>query len=104
LGYLRSDGGLGKEKSIMADQQIRATHQEVEGFVAKLRNFHGSLSDSELAMLETVLQSAQGGETGGYGLKVRFADQGGPKPWEDLVGWIENQGEEDTQGFAIRCR
>jgi hypothetical protein len=100
LGYLRSEGGQEKEKTIMADQEIRATHQEVEGFVAKLRDFHGSLSESEQGMLETVLEGAQGGETGGYGIRRSFSSQGGG--WEDLVGWIENQGEEDTQGFAIR--
>jgi hypothetical protein len=82
----------------MADeQQIRATHQEVEGFVQKLRDFHTSLSESERAMLETVLEGAQGGETGGYAIRVRF-------DWNDLAGWIENQGEEDTQGFLIRFK
>ncbi len=24
--------------------------------------------------------------------------------WNDLIGWIEEQGEEDTQGFAVKCR
>jgi len=38
----------------MADQNdVRATHEEVEGFVGKLREFHGSLSESEQAMLDT---------------------------------------------------
>jgi hypothetical protein len=99
LGYLRSKGGQGKEK-IMAEQQIRATHEEVKGFVEKLRDFHGSLEESERAMLETIVQSAQSQDTGAYGFRARFSSQGGG--WEDLVGWIENQGEEDTQGFAIR--
>ena len=36
----------------MAEQQIKATHEEVGGFVHKLRDFHGSLGDSEQAMLE----------------------------------------------------
>jgi hypothetical protein len=80
----------------MADQEIRATHEEVEDFVAKLREFHTSLSESERAMLQTVLESAQGGETGGYGIKLRL-------DWNDLADWIENQGE-DTQGFMIRVR
>ena len=22
--------------------------------------------------------------------------------WNDLIGWIEEQGEEDTQGFGVR--
>jgi hypothetical protein len=102
LGYLRSVGGLGKEKSIMADQEIRATHQEVEGFVEKLRDFHGSLSESEQAMLETIVQSAQSQETGGYSLKRGFSSQGGG--WEDLVGRIEQGSDEDTQGFLIRFK
>jgi len=116
LGYLRSEGGQGKEKSTMAEQEIRATHEEVEGFVAKLRGFHGSLSESEQAMLETVLESAQGAETGGYAMRVRWrygepdeqqeqrsdTEREGGRGWNDLVGWIEGQGEEDTQGFAIK--
>ena len=79
------------------EQEIRATHEEVEQFVAKLRNFHGSLSESEQAMLDTVLDSAQG-ETGGY----RRSRSGDEASWNDLVGWIEEQGEGETQGFAWR--
>jgi hypothetical protein len=87
----------------MADeQQIRATHEEVEGFVEKLRDFHGSLEEGEQAMLETIVQSAQGQDTGGYVVRRTFSSQGGG--WEDLVGWIETQGEEDTQGFVIRYK
>jgi hypothetical protein len=100
LGYVRSKQGQGKEKSTMADQEIRTTHQEVEGFVGKLRDFHGSLSESERAMLETVLEGAQDEETGGYGIKRGFSSQG--SGWEDLVGWMESQGEGETQGFAVR--
>ena len=88
----------------MADQEIRATHQEVEGFVAKLKDFHNSLGESEQAMLVTILESAQGAETGAYGWRVPADSGGGPKPWEDLTGWIEEQGDEDTQGFAIRWK
>ena len=84
----------------MADQQIRATHQEVEGFVEKLRDFHSSLGESEQAMLESVLESAQSQDTGAYSLRVRFSSQGGG--WEDLVGWIEQGSDEDTQGFSIK--
>jgi hypothetical protein len=86
----------------MAEQEIRATHEEVEGFVGKLRDFHGSLGESEQAMLETIVQSAQSQDTGAYGLRVKFSSQGGG--WEDLVGWMESQGEEDTQGFIIRFK
>jgi hypothetical protein len=78
------------------EQELRASHEEVEGFVAKLRDFHGSLNDSEQAMMESVLASAQG-ETGDYQrIRRRSGDQG----WEDLVGWIEEKGDEDTQGFV----
>jgi hypothetical protein len=83
-------------------QEIRASHDEVEQFVSKLRDFHGSLSSSEQAMLETIVQSAQGQDTGAYGLRVRFSSQGGG--WNDLIGWIETQGGEDTQGFAVRWK
>ncbi len=84
----------------MAEQEIRATHEEVEGFVGKLREFHGSLGESEQSMLEAIVQSAQGEQTGGYAIKRGFSSQG--SGWEDLVGWIEDQGEEDTQGFSFR--
>ena len=47
--------------------------------------------------MDTILDSAQG-ETGGYG-RIRRGDKAA---WDDLVGWIEEQGEEDTQGFAYR--
>ena len=82
----------------MAEQEVRASREEVEGFVSKLKDFHGSLSESEQAMLDTVLDSAQGGETGGY-RRWRSGDEAG---WNDLVGWIEQEGEEDTQGFRKR--
>ena len=82
------------------EQEIRATHEEVEQFVAKLRNFHGSLSESEQAMLDTVLDSAQG-ETGGFRTRRRSGDEAS---WNDLVGWIEDQGDEDTQGFRLTGR
>jgi hypothetical protein len=84
------------------EQEIQATHEEVEGFVAKLRDFHGSLGETEQAMLETIVGSAQGQDTGAYVVRRTFSSQGGG--WEDLVGWIETQGEEDTQGFAFRVR
>ncbi len=113
VGMYRA-GGQGKEKSTMAEQEIRATHQEVEGFVGKLRDFHHSLSESEQAMLETVLEGAQAKDTGGYFVRYkRYGDpdeqQGdtereGGRGWNDLVGWIEEQGEEDTQGFFLRVR
>ena len=89
-------------------QEVRAAHEEVEAFVDKLRDFHGSLDEPEQAMLGTILEAAQGGETGGY-LKIRrrYGDaeqEGGSEQesssgWNDLIGWIEEQGEEDTQGF-----
>jgi hypothetical protein len=79
----------------MAGQEIRASREEVAGFVSKRKDFHGSLSESEQAMLETILDSAQG-ETGGYG---RFA-RGTEAPWNDLVGRLI---DEDTQGF-LRIR
>ncbi len=72
-------------------QEIRASHEEVEGFVAKLREFHGSLSESEQAMMDTVLDSAQG-ETGGYLVSNRSGDQ----DWNEIVDLLI---DEDTQGF-----
>ena len=93
---------------------VRASHEEVEGFVTKLKEFHASLDESERAMLGTILECAQSGDTGAYLLKARgryedatAEDSSGSESssgWNDLVGWIEEQGEEDTQGFAFKFR
>jgi Rad3-related DNA helicase len=79
-----------------AEQEIRATHEEVEAFVRKLRDFHGSLGDSEQAMLESVLDTTRG-EVGGYGMYKRSGVS--EESWDDLVGWLEDQGGEYTEGF-----
>jgi hypothetical protein len=50
-------------------------------------------------MLATILGSAQGGDTGGY---LRAEQES--SVWNDLVGWIEEQGGEDTQGFIGKHR
>jgi hypothetical protein len=84
------------------EQEVRASHEEVEQFVSKLRGFHDSLDPAGQAMLGTILDGAVAGESGGYAARWSFRSQGGPKPWEDLVGWIEEQSDEDTQGFAAR--
>jgi hypothetical protein len=78
----------------MAEQEMRASREEVEQFVGKLRDFHASLSESEQAMLDNLLAQAQG-ETGGYRIRRRSGNQ----DWEDLVGQLV---DEDTQGFAHR--
>jgi hypothetical protein len=93
---------------MMTEQnEVRAGHEEVEEFVGKLKEFHGSLDQPGQEMLSTILESAQGGETGGYQrIRRRYDDatEGGSEQesssgWNDLIGWIEEQGEEDTQGF-----
>jgi hypothetical protein len=83
----------------MAEQEISATHDEVVGFVHKLRDFHSSLGDSEQAMLESVLDTTRG-EVGGYGMYKRSGVT--EETWDDLVGWLEDQGGEYTQGFRWR--
>jgi hypothetical protein len=85
----------------MAEQEVRASHEEVEGFVRKLRDFYSSLDEREQAMMDAVLDSAQG-ETSGY-RRMRRSGEDQPETWQDLVGWIEEQGEEDTQGFIRRA-
>ena len=84
--------------------EVRASHEEVEGFVAKLREFHGSLGESEQAMMDTILDSAQGGETAGFRRVAHRSGEDQPEAWQDLVGWIEEQDEEDTQGFKYKFR
>lgn len=91
--------------------EVRASREEVEAFVTKLRGLHGSLGESEQAMLGTVLEAAQAGETTGYAGRRIFRygapEEGGgsqaeTEGWNDLMGWIEEQGEDDTQGFRFR--
>ena len=90
--------------------EARASREEVEAFVGKLREFHGSLGEGERAMLGTILEAAQGGETGGYLYRRgRYQDateeasgSESSSGWNDLIGWIEEQGGEDTQGFGYR--
>ena len=53
-------------------------------------------------MMDAILDSAQGGDTGGYAIRRR-SGEGSEEAWNDLVGWIEEQGEEDTQGFRRRA-
>ncbi len=93
-------------------KEVKASHEEVEAFVGKLQGFHGSLDESGRAMLGTILESAQGGEAAGYRYRLsRYDDQTedssgseSSSGWNDLIGWIEEQGEEDTQGFGMRSR
>jgi hypothetical protein len=84
--------------------EVKASHEEVEAFVGKLREFRGSLAESEQAMLDTVFESAQG-DTSGYPEQEHEerpdVQREGGRGWNDLLGWIEEQGE-DTQGFAYR--
>jgi hypothetical protein len=81
----------------MAEHEARASHEEVESFVARLREFHTSLPEGERTMMDTILDSAQGGETGGYRVRRRSGED--ERAWQELVGWIEEQGDEDAQGF-----
>ncbi len=68
------------------------------------------MGEGEQMMLGTILESAQAGETGGYlRMRRRYDDQAeessgseSPSGWNDLIGWIEEQGEDDTQGFGLR--
>ncbi len=81
----------------------RASHEEVEAFVGKLREFHASLDENEQGMMDSVLDSAQGGETAGY-KRIMRSGEGSEESWNDLVGWIEEQGDDDTQGFRHKIR
>jgi hypothetical protein len=106
-----------RRQAVAEQEEIRASHEEVEEFVRQLQGFYGSLSVGGRAMLVTILEGAQAKDTGGYGFRFkRYEDpegqQGGSEEggtssvegWNDLIGWIEEQGEEDTQGFAYRYR
>ena len=94
-------------------QEIRASREEVEEFVGSLKGFHDGLEPAGQAMLATILEGAMTGETGGYAARIRFrhGDQQegssgseSSSGWNDLIGWIEEQGEDDTQGFAFKVR
>lgn len=92
--------------------ETRASREEVEAFVGKLRGFYKELDPAGRAMLGTILEGAQTGETGGYAFRRlgRYGDpdedgsgqEASSSGWNDLVGWIEGQGDEDTQGFGVR--
>ncbi len=78
--------------------EVRASHEEVEGFVRTLRDLHGSLSEPKQAMMDTILDCAQG-DTGGYNIRRERPEEA----WDDLVGWIEGQGGEGETGtYTIR--
>ena len=82
-----SKGTAGKDErkdAGMAEQEIEATHEEVVDLVRKLRDFHGSLGDSEQAMMESILDTTRG-EVGGYGMYERTGLT--EETWDDLVGW-----------------
>jgi hypothetical protein len=57
-----------------------------------------------------ILEGAQAGETGGYAIRIKrygdsdegSSDSESSSGWNDLVGWIEERGEDDTQGFALK--
>jgi hypothetical protein len=87
-----------RRKTMAESSEVRVTHEEVEAFVGKLRDFHGSLDESEQAMLGMILGSAQGGGTSGY-IRPKRTEQESSSAWNDLIGWIEEHGDEDTQGF-----
>ncbi|MBA3617568.1 MAG: hypothetical protein H0W52_15855 [Rubrobacteraceae bacterium] len=55
-------------------------------------------------MMDEVLDSAQGGETAGYRRRQPRSGEGSEESWNDLVGWIEDQGDDDTQGFRIKIK
>jgi hypothetical protein len=83
-------------------QEIRASREEVEEFVGKLKGFHDALNPAGQAMLGTILDGAVAGETGGYGRRGPYTGGNKDVKWDDLIGWIEEQGEDDTQGFRFR--
>lgn len=104
LGFVKARWPQASERreAMTEGSEVRASREEVEAFVGKLREFHGSLDESGQAMLGTILDEATGGETGGY-RKIRPRSGGGSgQEWNELVGWIEEQGEDDTQGFRVR--
>jgi hypothetical protein len=61
-------------------------------------------------MLVSILEGARSADIGGY--RKRFHRYGEPEEgstesesssgWNDLIGWIEEQSDEDTQGFLIK--
>jgi hypothetical protein len=87
---------------VREEGQRRANREELEGFARRLREFHASLEEPEREMLEVILEGAQAGGTAGYRRVPRRYGEGG-EGWEELVGWLREQGEEDTQGFRRRA-
>ena len=52
-------------EAMTEEQEIRATHEEVEEFVGKLKEFHSSLDEGEQAMMDTILECVKCGHNGG---------------------------------------
>ena len=78
--------------------EVRASHEEVEAFVGTLMDLYGSLSEPKQAMMDTILDCAQG-DTRGYKSRHERPEEA----WNDLVGWIEGQGGEGETGtYMIR--
>ena len=81
-----------------AQGEVRASHEEVEAFVGTLMDLYGSLSEPKQAMMDTILDCAQG-DAGGYKIRRERPEEA----WNDLVGWIEGQGGEgETDTYMIR--
>ena len=56
--------------------------------MGKLRQFHSSLDESGQAMLGTILEGAQAGDTGGYAVKCRrYGTPDDESSSESSAGW-----------------
>jgi hypothetical protein len=82
-----------------AEQEIRASKEEVEDFVAKLKEFHGTLNEVEQAMLETILEGARLGDD--FGDHIWFHHYGGDTGhgWSGIVEYLLE--DDESEGFFI---
>jgi hypothetical protein len=83
-----------------AEQEIRASKEEVEGFVAKLKEFYGSLNEAEQTMLVAILDGAQrGGDFGDYIWTDRYGGSMA-QGWSDTVEYFLE--DDESAGFSLK--
>ena len=85
-----------------AEQEIRASKEEVEGFVAKLKEFYGSLNEAEQTMLVAILDGAQrGGDFGDYIWTDRYSGSMA-EGWSDTVAYFLE--DDESAGFSVKIK
>lgn len=76
--------------------------EEIEGFVAKLKEFHGSLKETEQAMLATILEGAQLGDDFKDRISLHHYGESTGQGWNGIVEYLLE--DDESEGFSIEIR